>query len=146
MNSATHIVLYDDQCPLCTFQMKVLTWLDWFNAVSLMPLSHPRAGIIAPKLTRDDLLSAIHCVTPTGRIYRGARCIRFVGMRMPLLVPIALFLWIPGVIWVAEKVYAWVSDNRHRLSRLFGCKEACSIMPQRERRNEKEIEPYRGKP
>lgn len=129
----TNIVLYDDQCSLCTFQMKVLTWLDWFNAVTLMPLSDPQAARIAPTLTREDLLEAIHCVTPSGRIYRGARCIRFVGMRMPLLVPIALFLWLPGVIWIAEKIYMWVSRNRHLLSRFFGCKEACSIMPARKR-------------
>ena len=91
-------------------------------------------------LKRDDLLEAIHCVAADGRIYRGARCIRFVGMRMPLLVPVALFLWLPGVIWVAERVYMWVSRNRHLLSRLFGCKEACAILPVRERSNEKEVQ------
>lgn len=133
MDSKPYIVLYDDECPLCTFQMKVLTWLDWFNVVRLLPLSHPESGQIAPRLTREDLLEAIHCVTPSGTIYRGARCIRFVGLRMPLLVPLALFLWIPGVIWIAEKIYAWVSRNRHLLSRLFGCKEACAVMPARKR-------------
>ena len=133
MHSRPYIVLYDDQCPLCTFQMKVLTWLDWFNVVQLMPLSHPDAARIAPQLTREDLLEAIHCVTPAGTIYRGARCFRFVGMRMPLLMPLALFLWIPGVIWIAEKVYAWISRRRYLLSRLFGCKEACAVMPARKR-------------
>ena len=131
--AAPNIVLYDDQCPLCTFQMRVLTWLDWFNVVRLLPLSNPQAAVIAPGLRREDLLEAIHCVAPDAKIYRGARCIRFVGLRMPLLVPAALFLWIPGVIWIAEKIYAWVSRNRHLLSRLFGCKEACSIMPARKR-------------
>jgi len=133
MAKAAHIVLYDDQCPLCTFQMKVLTWLDWLNTITLLPLSHPRASIVAPQVTREDLLEAIHCVTPDNRIYRGARCLRFVGMRMPLLVPVALFLWLPGVIWIAERVYQWISRNRQLLSRLFGCKEACSIMPARKR-------------
>src|SRR5215207_6568926 len=103
-----HIVLYDDECPMCTFQMKVMSWLDWFNKLALVPLSDPRAREIAPQLTREDLLEAIHCVTPEGRIYRGARAIRFVGMRLPLLLPLALFMWIPGVIWIAEIVYAWV--------------------------------------
>ena len=134
---ATHIVLYDDECPLCTFQMKVLTWLDWFNVLSLLPLSDPRAAEIAPHLKREDLLEAIHGVARDGTIYRGARCIRFVGMRMPLLIPVALVLWMPGVIWIAEKVYAWVSRHRHGLSRLFGCKEACSLLPARK---PKEIE------
>src|SRR5690242_4698297 len=133
MRPAPYIVLYDDQCPLCTFQMKVLTWLDWFNRVRLMPLSHSEAAVIAPQLTREALLEAIHCVTPEKKIYRGARCIRFLGMRMPLLVPVALVLWIPGVIFLAEKCYAWISRNRYLLSRIFGCKEACAMMPARKR-------------
>mgnify|MGYP002637717484 CR=1 FL=1 len=133
MAKAAHIVLYDDQCPLCTFQMKVLTWLDWLNTITLLPLSHPNASQVAPQVTREDLMEAIHCVTPEKKIHRGARCLRFVGMRMPLLVPMALFLWIPGVIFIAEKIYQWISRNRQLLSRLFGCKEACSIMPARKR-------------
>ena len=133
MSKAAHIVLYDDQCPLCTFQMRVLTWLDWLNTITMLPLSHPNASLVAPQVTREDLLEAIHCVTPEKKIHRGARCLRFVGMRIPLLVPMALFLWIPGVIFIAEKVYQWISRNRHLLSRLFGCKEACSIMPARKR-------------
>jgi predicted DCC family thiol-disulfide oxidoreductase YuxK len=135
----THIILFDDECPLCTFQMKVLTWLDWFNVLSLVPVSQARLADLAPGLTRDELLEAIHCVAPNGRIHRGARCLRFVGLRLPLLIPMALFLWIPGVIWVAEQVYQWVSRNRHLLSRWFGCKEACSILPQRRRENENAV-------
>jgi len=140
MKGATNIVLYDDQCPMCTFQMRVLTWLDWFNVTTLLPMSDPRVAEAAPGLTREDLSAAIHCLAKDGKRYRGARCVRYVGMRMPLLVPLALFLWIPGVIWIAEKIYAWVARNRYILSRVFGCKEACALLPQRERRNEKEIQ------
>ena len=132
-----HCVLYDDGCPLCTFQMKVLTWLDWRNALALVPLSDPRAQEIAPQLTREDLLEAIHCVTPSGRVYRGARAIRFLGLRLPLLVPVALFLWIPGVIVLAEIIYQFVSRNRLHFSRIFGCKDACAILPARKREQDK---------
>ena len=132
-----HIVLYDDECPLCQFQMKVLSWLDWRNALAIVPLSDPRANAVAPSLTREDLLEAIHCVTPEGRIHRGARAIRFVGMRLPLIVPVALFLWIPGIIFLAEIIYAWVSRNRLLLSRVFGCKGACAVMPARKREQDK---------
>lgn len=135
MKAPAHIVLYDGECSLCTFQMRVLTWLDWFNAVRLLPIADPQAAKIAPQLTREDLMEAIHCVSRSGRIYRGARCLRFVGMRMPVLIPMGLFLWLPGVIWVAERIYNWVSRNRYLLSRIFGCKEACAIMPERRREN-----------
>jgi predicted DCC family thiol-disulfide oxidoreductase YuxK len=128
-----HLVLYDDECPLCVFQMRLLTWLDWFNVLALIPLSDPRAREAAPNVSREQLLAAMHCVAKDGRIYRGARCIRFVGMRLPLLVPVALLLWVPGVIWIAEHVYNLIARNRKFLSRIFGCKEACSILPARKR-------------
>jgi predicted DCC family thiol-disulfide oxidoreductase YuxK len=133
MSTATNIVLYDGDCSMCTFQMRVLGWLDWFNVARLTPLSDPLAGQVAPHVKREDLLEAIHCVTPDGRIHRGARCLRHVGLRIPLLFPLALILWVPGVIWVAEKIYAWVARNRYVLSRVFGCKDACAIMPERKR-------------
>ena len=131
--SPLHTVLYDDECPLCTFQMKTLTWLDWRNCLRFVPVSDPLAARLAPGISREDLLEAIHCVAKDGRIHRGARCIRFVGMRLPLLVPVALFLWIPGVIQIAEMVYRVISRNRLVLSKLFGCKGACAIMPARRR-------------
>lgn len=136
-------VLYDDHCPLCTFQSRLLTWLDWFNVVRMVPLSTPEAARLVPQLTREDLLEAIHCVTPDGRVSRGARAIRFLSLRMPLLLPLGLFLWLPGVIWVAERVYQFVSRNRHVLSRLFGCKEACALLPARPRQS---LEPGTGLP
>lgn len=122
---------------MCTFQMKILSWMDWFNALALVPLSDERAQQIAPSLTREDLHEAIHCVTPEGRIYRGARAIRFIGMRLPFLIPVALFLWLPGVIYIAEIIYQWISRNRLLLSRVFGCKDACSILPAKRREQDK---------
>lgn len=135
-NTAHHTVLYDSDCPLCTFQMKMITWLDWLNKVHLIPIKEAEAQVMAPHLTRYDLSEAIHCITAGGIIHRGARALRFLGMRLPLFIPIAVCLWFPGVIWIAEKVYMWVSRNRLVLSRLFGCKGACAIMPERKREQE----------
>ena len=132
---ATNIVLYDSDCSLCTFQSRLITWLDWFNTVSLLPIADPRAQEAAPRLTRTDLHEAIHCVAKDGKIFRGARCLRFIGMRMPLAFLFSLLMWIPGVIYIAEIFYRWISRNRYILSRLFGCKEACAILPARRREN-----------
>ncbi len=136
LNPSHHIVLYDSDCPLCTFQMKSLTWLDWLDKVRFVPIADPLAAEIAPHLTREDLMEAIHCVTIDGTIHRGARAIRFLGMRMPLMVPVSLFLWLPGVIWIAEKIYMGISRNRLFFSRIFGCKGACALMPERQRDSE----------
>lgn len=131
MRRDKHVLLFDSDCPMCTFQSRTLGWLDWLNGVEMIPLKDSRTQEIAPDITREDLLEAIHCITPEGEIHRGARAIRFLGMRVPLLVPVGLFLWLPGIIWIAEKVYAFVSRNRHFFSKIFGCKGACAIMPEK---------------
>ncbi len=128
---AKHILLFDSDCPLCTFQSRLLSWMDWRNVVEMVPLKEARAVDIAPDITREDLLEAIHCITPQGEIHRGARAIRFLGMRIPLLVPTGLLLWFPGVIRIAEIVYAFVSKHRLFFSRIFGCKGACAILPEK---------------
>ena len=124
-----HIVLYDDACPMCTFQMKCLSWLDWQAKLNLIPLSDPRAQKANPSLTREDLLEAIHVISTKGITYRGARAIRFIGFSLPLIFPLTLILYLPFVILVAEAIYKCISQNRHLISRLLGCKEACSILP-----------------
>ena len=129
-------VLYDSDCSLCTFQMKVITWLDWFHRIRLLPINDPQAAALAPGIDQVDLMEAIHCITPSGKIHRGARCIRHISMKMPLAWPVALFLWIPGVIYLAEIAYKWLSRNRLLLSKVFGCKGACAILPTRERKAE----------
>ncbi len=117
---------------MCTFQMRVISWMDWLDKVALVPIKDPRAKEIAPEITREDLLEAIHCVTPEGTIYRGARAFRFLGFRIPMLIPLSLFMWIPGVILIAEKVYAFIAKHRLFFSKFFGCKGACAILPEKE--------------
>lgn len=143
MPTAVHsnILLYDDHCPLCTFQMKLLTWLDWRNVLEMQPLGAPDAARFTVGIQRKELLEAIHCIAADGTVYRGARAIRFIGLRMPLLVPLALFLYVPGVIWIAERIYQTVSRNRHLLSRLFGCGTACTLLPTREREQGRDADP-----
>lgn len=130
---AKNLVIYDDHCPLCVFQMKMITWLDWFHLSQTVPLSSPEAQQAAPGLDPEQLRAAMHVVTPQGKVHRGAYAVRFIALRMPLTLPLGLFLWVPGVMWVAKKVYAWVAANRLILSKVFGCKDACAIMPTRKR-------------
>jgi predicted DCC family thiol-disulfide oxidoreductase YuxK len=132
-----HLVLYDGDCPLCVFQMRLLTWLDWTGQLALRPISDPEARAAAPNVSREDLLEAIHVVTRDGRLFKAARGLRFVGMRLPLMIPLALLLWVPGVILVAEKIYLVISRNRLGLSRVFGCKDACAVMPKRDREQDR---------
>lgn len=134
------VVLYDGRCPLCTFQTKLLTWLDWCSVTRMVPFQHEAAQAYVAGVDPAELSAAIHVVGRDGRIRKSARALRYLGMRMPLLVPLALVAWLPGVIWVAEAVYALISRNRLQLSSIFGCQGACQIMPARQRDNDDVIE------
>lgn len=125
MKTAPILVLYDGECPFCAAQVRWLGRLDWFHRLEPVPLSDSRAREAAPQLSRDELMEAIHCVAPGGRVERGARALRFLGLRLPLLAPLAAALWIPGLIGLAEAAYRQVSRNRYLLSRFFGCRDSC---------------------
>jgi predicted DCC family thiol-disulfide oxidoreductase YuxK len=127
MGKAKIIVLYDSQCSFCVAQMKALRRLDWFSRLTFLPASDSDTLPLSIRPRKEDLLEAIHCVSPSGQIFQGARCIRYLGLRLPLLVPLALILWFPGVIKIAERVYRRISRNRYLLSRFFGCKDACEV-------------------
>jgi predicted DCC family thiol-disulfide oxidoreductase YuxK len=139
-------VHYDDECALCRCQVRVLARLDWLKRLVWVPVSVLDPARVPASVSHADLLRAIHCVGPGERVYSGARCFRHLGMRIPLLVPISLLLWIPGVIWVADRIYERVSRNRHRLSRLVGCENACAGSAggtgtgEGERRGERELQ------
>jgi predicted DCC family thiol-disulfide oxidoreductase YuxK len=60
---AHHTVLYDGDCMFCTFQSRVITWLDWFHAIRLVPIADPSVAEIAPGIAREDLHEAMHCVS-----------------------------------------------------------------------------------
>ena len=126
-------LLYDDGCPLCTFQMSLLTRLDRRGRIEMVPLSGAHAAELVPEATAEQLREAVHVVAADGRVFRGARALRFLGGKLPALWPLAALLWIPGVILVAELAYRLVSRNRHRLGKLFGCGAACRLMPPAER-------------
>ena len=97
----------------------------------MVPLADPKVKEIAPQLQRADLMNAMHVVTRGSKVYRGAYAIRYISARLPLLWPLCVLLWIPGASLLAVGIYALVSRNRYLISKLFGCKSACGILPEK---------------
>ncbi len=124
-------VIYDEKCPMCTFQSRLLQRLDWLHRFEMVPASDTRVRLMAPQIEPTALQEAMHVITQNNAIHRGARAIRWMALRIPLLIPLGLLLWIPGAIFVAETVYRRVSRNRYVLSKVFGCKTACAVLPEK---------------
>ena len=122
-----HFIFFDSDCPFCQLQINLLVKLDWLNKVEFVPLQDFKKTATGVNIDETDLNQAIHCITPQKKIFVGAKAIRFIGMRMPLLFPLSILLWVPGMMFIAEKIYQYISTNRYFLSRFIGCKEVCSV-------------------
>jgi predicted DCC family thiol-disulfide oxidoreductase YuxK len=124
-------VLYDGLCPLCLKSVALLKRLDWFKRVDYVNAREPDqvqrvqpAGL--PPLEPKSLLQEMHLLTSTGgHVYHGFQAFRWMAWRLPLLWPLAPFLYVPGVPWLGQKLYLWVARNRFRLVPCHG--GVCSI-------------------
>jgi predicted DCC family thiol-disulfide oxidoreductase YuxK len=124
--SRRHRIIFDDDCGLCTAAVRWLVRLDWLGALQLVPASQVRDGSVDLPVAPQALEAAIHCVTVDGRVLVGIGALRFIGLRLPLVVPLALLLWVPGIAWLARRGYSRVSRHRQTLSRWLGCRTACT--------------------
>jgi predicted DCC family thiol-disulfide oxidoreductase YuxK len=109
------VLLYDGTCGFCR------TWIDrlrrWDRAGRIDYVAYQQRAAVAglPPITDDALDRAAHLVAPDGRVQAGARAMPLLLDYLPggrLLKP---FFYVPGVPWVADRIYAWVAANRHRL-------------------------------
>ncbi|MEC7637885.1 MAG: DUF393 domain-containing protein [Verrucomicrobiota bacterium] len=127
MSNARHLLFFDSDCPFCQLQIRLLSKLDWFNTVEFIPLKKFSESLSGVHIEENELNQAIHCVTPKKTIFKGPEAIRFLAMRMPLLVPMSLIMWLPGMMFIAQKIYNLISKNRYVLSKFIGCKDSCAL-------------------
>jgi predicted DCC family thiol-disulfide oxidoreductase YuxK len=111
------VVLYDGDCPFCRKSVAVLKPLDWLgrlhfqSARDLEKLPHSREPLDPQKLIEE-----MHVVTPDREhAHAGFRAFRWMAWRLPATVLIAPLLYLPGVLWLGNKVYRWVAKNRFNL-------------------------------
>jgi len=137
MTSSPAVVLYDGQCPLCRKSVAILKPLDWFNRLDFRDARDPtNVPAVVPPLQPARLLEEMHLVTPDGsKVYHGFQVFRWMAWRLPLLWPVAPFLFIPGVPWVGQKVYLWVARNRFQL---VPCQDGVCQLPNRQSSQEVE--------
>jgi len=123
-------ILYDALCPFCLKSVAVLKHLDWLGRLHYLDARDP-ANLPASDvpLDSDRLLEEMHLVTPDGKhVYHGFAAFRWLTWRLPLLWPIAPFLYIPGVPALGQKAYLCVARNRYSL---VPCQGGVCMLPPR---------------
>ena len=108
------LVLFDGECVFCTAQAQRLRALSR-GRLRVEPLQSALPHV--PWVDPDDAILALHLVDRDGRSYAGAAAVvRALRLSRPLLGALVLPYHLPGVRWLAERLYAWVARRRYRVA------------------------------
>jgi predicted DCC family thiol-disulfide oxidoreductase YuxK len=75
-----------------------------------------------PQIKDADFESAMYFVDSDGSSHRGFFAFRRLLWRSPLLWLFIPLFYFPGASFFGPKIYAWIAENRTRLSRGSSCK------------------------
>jgi predicted DCC family thiol-disulfide oxidoreductase YuxK len=117
------VLVYDGDCAFCTSCARVLEAIrPDAEIVAWQFTDLPELGI-----TEEQATDAVQCVQIDGTVHSGHEAIAAVlttaGRIWTIIGRIVL---LPGISWVAAKVYRLVADNRYRLP---GSTPACAPPP-----------------
>lgn len=107
--------VYDGDCSFCRRWVALLESWDSAKRLRFVPFQDAAQVARLPFVPRSALEEAMHLVSPDDGIFAGAAA---VPPMLRLLPGGWLARWIfsvPGVPWMASKVYGMVAKNRHKL-------------------------------
>ena len=124
------VVLYDGDCPFCQRSVRILQRFDWLKKLHCQDCRDterlPKTDV---PLDAERMLEEMHLVTPDRkRVYAGFSAFRWMAWRMPPTWLIAPFLYLPGVLWLGNRVYRWVAHHRYQI---VPCKDGVCTLPRR---------------
>ena len=112
MTGKRDICLYDGHCGMCRRTARTLRFLDWFGLLAFADLAE--ASRTNPMIDPAAALRGMPMLTREGHILYGFVAVRRAMRQTPAGLLPALLLYLPGLSWVARRVYQSVADNRRR--------------------------------
>jgi predicted DCC family thiol-disulfide oxidoreductase YuxK len=126
MDTEAGLLIFDGDCGFCTTSARFATrWVDRRQRYAIAPWQELDLAQYA--VTEADCIAAAQFVRPDGTVESGHRAIAE-GLKRgaPGWRPLGYLVTLPGIDWVAGKVYAWVADHRYALP---GGTPACAPRP-----------------
>ncbi len=101
-------VYFDGECEFCRRSAHVIQALDVFRRFEWINFRKaPQAAVGHARAEAEMLL-----LTPEGQWLGGFHAFRWMSWKMPLALPFAPLLHLPGISHLGPKAYAWVARNR----------------------------------
>jgi predicted DCC family thiol-disulfide oxidoreductase YuxK len=106
------VLIYDGDCEFCQRWVTRIERWDSRRAIDLVPFQDS-AAVARYRIPQSDLNAAMHLVLPDGRVFAGAAAAPEILRLLPGKRWLAWWFRVPGVPWVATRVYRWVARRRH---------------------------------
>jgi predicted DCC family thiol-disulfide oxidoreductase YuxK len=120
-------ILFDGHCALCRASAARVRRFDSGGRIELLDLHDPSVSERYAKIDREEAMKWMVAVNPQGRAYKGADAWARVGILLPGWNLLAWILLVPGIHWLATRIYAWIARNRYRWSRTICNDDSCSV-------------------
>jgi len=128
-------VLYDGTCSLCRASANRLKRMDHGACIELLDLHDPSAATRFPQVNREGAIRLMQAVDARGQIFSGADAWAKIGLTLPGWKLIAWLLLVPGIHFIAKKIYAWIARNRYRWNNQQCADGTCAVhLPNGDRR------------
>jgi predicted DCC family thiol-disulfide oxidoreductase YuxK len=108
-------LVYDGECDFCRSVLLIVHFLDVLRLVRFLDYHNPEELAQAGGVSAADAEQAAIAVDDRGRLYRGFYAFRQICRRVPLLAPLTVVTYIPGIPALGERAYRWVAENRSHL-------------------------------
>lgn len=111
MNAGPATLIYDGSCGFCRRWVERVRRWDRHQLLEMVSYQTPDLEARFPGVSRDECRQRIHLIDASGAVYRGAAAGREVLRRLPAGWLWTLAFHIPGGLWIAERVYAWITHR-----------------------------------
>jgi predicted DCC family thiol-disulfide oxidoreductase YuxK len=94
-------VWYDDDCPLCVREIRLMRRLDRRQAIDFVSIQ----SATGCPISTDELMKRFHAQERGEPIVSGAAAFAAMWRAIPLLRPFGLLARFPPALWILEQMY-----------------------------------------
>ena len=120
-------VFFDGACNLCRGSAERVRRLDKAQRIDFLDLHDAGALQRFPQVQPEVAMRWMQAVNAQGELFSGSDAWARIGSLLPGWNMVAWILRVPGIRWIAGKIYSWIAQNRYRWNRTVCEDGTCQV-------------------